>query len=66
MLFDCGELPPDTTIRLQEDELSEWAFLTDDEAAERLPAAERHRIAAAVHARRTDSTTYLPQLTPGL
>ncbi len=66
MLFDCGELPADTPIRLREDELSTWAFLTEDEAAERLPAAERHRVAAAVRARRTGLTTYLPGLPPGL
>ncbi|GAB7044625.1 MULTISPECIES: NUDIX hydrolase [Catenuloplanes] len=60
MLFDCGELPPDTTIRLQERELSVWAFFTADEAAERLPATERHRVTAALHAHRNNSTVYLP------
>ncbi|MDP9794121.1 ADP-ribose pyrophosphatase YjhB (NUDIX family) [Catenuloplanes nepalensis] len=60
MLFDCGELPPDTTIHLQESELSVWAFFTADEAADRLPAMERYRVTAALHARRNNSTVYLP------
>lgn len=59
MLFDCGDLPRNATIRLQESELSVWAFFTADDAAERLPVTERHRVTAALDARRANSTAYL-------
>src|SRR5690349_17990629 len=36
MVFDCGELPPGAPITLARDELETWAFLTPEEAAERL------------------------------
>ncbi|MDR7319878.1 MULTISPECIES: NUDIX hydrolase [Catenuloplanes] len=60
LLFDCGDLPRDAPIRLQQSELSVWAFFTADEATERLPATEHHRATAALHARRNNSTAYLP------
>lgn len=59
MTFDCGDLPADAIIRLQRDELQQWAFLSAAEAAKRLPAGERHRVSAALHARRHDTTHYL-------
>ncbi|GIF21603.1 ADP-ribose pyrophosphatase YjhB (NUDIX family) [Actinoplanes tereljensis] len=59
MTFDCGDLPADATVQLQPDELQAWKFFTAEEAAERLPATERHRAAAALHARRHRTTHYL-------
>jgi ADP-ribose pyrophosphatase YjhB (NUDIX family) len=64
MTFDCGDLPATATVRLQKDELQDWAFFTADQAADRLPTAERARVAAALRAREHTTTHYLPAGSP--
>jgi 8-oxo-dGTP diphosphatase len=59
MTFDAGELPVSTSIRLPAEELSTYAFLTPDTAADRLPPAVAPRITAAIEARRTGRCSYL-------
>jgi 8-oxo-dGTP diphosphatase len=59
LTFDCGEIPADADLTLAADELDDWAFLTPEEAAERLPANVAPRISAALRARASGETTYL-------
>ena len=55
----------DTPIRLQLAELDEYRFLAPDQATGLFPAWAVGRLAAAVAARRTGTTVYLPMLTTG-
>jgi ADP-ribose pyrophosphatase YjhB (NUDIX family) len=64
LTFDCGELAPDIPIRLDDDELSAWAFLNEHEAAARLPGNVAPRVAAALYARRDRTTVYLGNSNP--
>lgn len=59
MTFDCGTLAEPTRVRLAEDELCEWAFLPEAEAARRLPPSTAPRLPAALRARGDHSTVYL-------
>jgi 8-oxo-dGTP diphosphatase len=60
LIFDGGTLQDPSLIRLQEDELDDFAFLPWDQAAERLPAETAGRIPAACRARKDQRTVYLP------
>lgn len=58
--FDAGLIDDPDTIRLQHDELDDYAFLPWREAADRLPAATAPRIPAALRARKDHHAIYLP------
>ncbi|MDA1360849.1 NUDIX hydrolase [Glycomyces luteolus] len=60
-IFDCGTVGDPGQIRLQEDELEDFAFLPVDEAASRFHPANGPRFDLAAKARRTGRTTYVPQ-----
>ncbi|GAB2614674.1 NUDIX hydrolase [Streptomyces capparidis] len=61
LLFDGGVLDPAQRprLRLPGDELREWRFFTEAEAAERLPPARRARLHWALRARERATTLYL-------
>nr|WP_055504493.1 NUDIX hydrolase [Nonomuraea pusilla] len=59
-LFDCGEIPSDTAITLQVEELDGYGFHTLDEAAALLPAHAHRRLLAAAAARESGGMAYLP------
>jgi ADP-ribose pyrophosphatase YjhB (NUDIX family) len=63
-LFDCGTYDGDTPIRLQEEELDDHAFVTVEEGAGLLAATAAIRLRAALRARRTGETEYLPAIRP--
>jgi 8-oxo-dGTP pyrophosphatase MutT (NUDIX family) len=63
-LFDCGTIAADTPIRLQLEELDEYRFVAPALAARLFPAWAVGRLAAAVEARRTGTTVYLPAVAP--
>ncbi|NUT41889.1 MAG: NUDIX hydrolase [Thermoactinospora sp.] len=58
-LFDCGTLPADTPIALQEAELDEYGFFSVDQARELLPAPAHARLVLAAEARDSGTTRYL-------
>jgi ADP-ribose pyrophosphatase YjhB (NUDIX family) len=60
-LFDCGTIDDPDQIRLQDDELDNYAFLDLDEATTRLLPIAADRLPAAVAARTANTTIYLPQ-----
>ncbi len=62
-LFDAGVITDPGQIRLQQDELEAWAFIPPRQAAGQLPAHTAARLPAAVTARNTGTTIYLPQTT---
>ena len=51
LIFDGGTLCEPSAIRLQEDELDDFAFLPWDQAAEKLPANTAGRIPSALSLR---------------
>ena len=57
-LFDCGTLDRTEPIRLQEDELDDYAFFTPDEATGLLGPGTA-RLPVALRARETRTTSYL-------
>jgi ADP-ribose pyrophosphatase YjhB (NUDIX family) len=61
--FDAGTLTPDqvAAIRLQPEELDEYAFVESDQAATFLPDNVAPRVPAALEARRQRRTIYLPK-----
>ncbi|GAA4903275.1 ADP-ribose pyrophosphatase YjhB (NUDIX family) [Stackebrandtia albiflava] len=59
-LFDCGTLPGLDDVILQEDELSDIAFLPPSEAAARLAPHVAARLPAALAARDHHRTVWLP------
>lgn len=59
LLFDAGTLR-DQRIQLQDDELDDHAFVTPAEAAARLAPEVATRVPAALAARESGSTIYLP------
>ncbi|WP_436532015.1 NUDIX domain-containing protein [Actinoplanes sp. HUAS TT8] len=61
LVFDGGTLTPDQAgqIRVPADELRGWAWCTEREAAERLPALLNRRITAALRARAGNAIAYL-------
>ncbi|MGH3191548.1 MAG: NUDIX domain-containing protein [Streptosporangiaceae bacterium] len=60
-LFDAGALDDETAIRLQETELDEYAFLAPEQAISRVASYTAARISAALTARASSTTIYLPQ-----
>ncbi|MEV0399977.1 NUDIX hydrolase [Actinoallomurus sp. NPDC050550] len=63
-LFDCGVYEGDPPIRLQEEELDDYAFVTAEEGVGMLATAFASRLTTALHARRTGETQYLPVTRP--
>ena len=59
-VFDAGTLPDTALLHLGDDELDDYAFLHPREAAARLPHNVAPRVDAALTARRTTRTVYLP------
>jgi 8-oxo-dGTP pyrophosphatase MutT (NUDIX family) len=59
-LFDGGTLTDPTPIRLQEDELDDFAFVAASEAVDRLAETTAPWIGAALRARKSGRTVYLP------
>ncbi len=61
LIFDGGELDTSQTsaIVLQTEELRNWAWCDEAEAATRLPSAMARRVAAAAEARIEGRTVYL-------
>jgi 8-oxo-dGTP pyrophosphatase MutT (NUDIX family) len=59
LLFDCGTVDEDTTIRLQVEELDDYAFLPPDEATAMLEPMVSRRLPAALRARETGQAEYL-------
>jgi ADP-ribose pyrophosphatase YjhB (NUDIX family) len=60
-LFDAGVLDPGTDIRLQEAELDEYAYVAPGQVAARAASYTAARLPAALSARATGTTLYLPQ-----
>jgi ADP-ribose pyrophosphatase YjhB (NUDIX family) len=60
-LFDAGVLDPGTDIRLQEAELDEYAYVAPGQVAARVASYTAARVPAALSARATGTTLYLPQ-----
>ncbi|GAA0363264.1 NUDIX hydrolase [Actinoallomurus spadix] len=58
-LFDCGTYDADVPIRLQEEELVDYAFVTPDEGVGMLSSASAARLPAALQARAAGTTRYL-------
>jgi len=63
-VFDCGTVLDPDRIRLQEDELEDFAFLPVDEAAARFHPTNGPRLHLAEKARRNGRSTYLAQNDP--
>src|SRR5262245_4590039 len=61
VIFDGGTLTDPEAITLQEDELDAYALLAPDVAAERMAPEVSHRLPAALAARATGRTAYLPR-----
>ncbi len=61
-LFDAGTLHDPGQIQLQESELDDWAFIALLQATTQLPPHTAARLPAAVAARNTATTIYLPQI----
>ena len=60
-LFDVGVLDSSRTIRLQETELDQYAFLSPDQAVTRVASYTAARISAALAALEAGTAIYLPQ-----
>ncbi|GAA2123266.1 NUDIX domain-containing protein [Glycomyces algeriensis] len=63
-IFDCGIVQDPAGIRLQADELADFACLPVDEAAARFHSTNSARVERAAEARRTGRTSYVPQSGP--
>jgi 8-oxo-dGTP diphosphatase len=59
LLFDCGTVPDDVTIRLQVEELDDHAFLPPEQATARLEPMVSGRLPAALRARESGQAEYL-------
>jgi 8-oxo-dGTP pyrophosphatase MutT (NUDIX family) len=59
-VFDGGEVGPDAGIRLQEEELDDYRFVAADEFSRYVPRFLEARYSAALRARATGATVYLP------
>jgi 8-oxo-dGTP diphosphatase len=59
LLFDGGVVPDDARVRLQRDELDDYAFVSAGKGAELLDGLVADRLAAALRARQTGRTEYL-------
>ena len=60
-LFDAGVLDSGTAIRLQEAELDEYAYVAPGRVAAEVASYTAARVPAALSARATGTTIYLPQ-----
>ncbi len=60
LLFDGGVVADGTRVRLQRDELDDYAFVWAGKGAELLDGLVADRLAAALRARHTGRTEYLP------
>ena len=60
LLFDGGVVADGTRVRLQREELDDYAFVSAGEGAELLDGLVADRLAAALRARQTGRTEYLP------
>jgi ADP-ribose pyrophosphatase YjhB (NUDIX family) len=59
LLFDCGTVTGDTTIRLQMEELDDYSFLPAVKATAMLEPMVSERLPAALRARETGRAEYL-------
>ncbi|MEU8288369.1 NUDIX hydrolase [Micromonospora sp. NPDC048905] len=64
--FDCGQMRDLDELKLPAHELEDAAFLTGRDAQQRLPENVAPRVLAAMHARDSHSTVYLPFRKPAL
>jgi 8-oxo-dGTP pyrophosphatase MutT (NUDIX family) len=62
LLFDCGTVDDDTTIRLQLEELDDYAFVTPEKATTMLDPLVSDRMPAALRARESGQAEYLVSL----
>jgi 8-oxo-dGTP diphosphatase len=60
LLFDGGVVSDDAQVRLQRDELDDYAFVSAGKGAALLDGLVADRLAAALRARHTGRTEYLP------
>lgn len=60
-LFDAGVLGRETEIRLQDAELDEHGFIDPDQVVTRVASYTAARVSAALSARASGATIYLPQ-----
>lgn len=58
-LFECGSVPVDEAVILQEEELDDYGFFTEAETEPLVPGFLFDRIRAAGRARRSGATYYL-------
>jgi 8-oxo-dGTP diphosphatase len=65
-VFDCGEVPSDTPITLQVEELDDYGFFTLEEARRLLSGHTYERLLATAAARTSGRITYLPPGQGGL
>lgn len=63
-VFEGGEIAAGTEIKVQEDELEDYAFADVSEFGARFPAFMVRRYTAALHARATGAPIYLPFYQP--
>ncbi|GAA2377199.1 NUDIX domain-containing protein [Nonomuraea africana] len=64
-VFDCGVIDVDAPIKLQAEELDDYGFFTEEEAASLLPPWMHDRVTAAAAARAGGTTRYLPPVSAG-
>jgi 8-oxo-dGTP diphosphatase len=64
-VFDGGEVGPDTSIRLQAEELDDYRFADADELGRYVPPLLEARYSAALRARATGAAVYLPSQAAG-
>ncbi|MEU4324346.1 NUDIX hydrolase [Nonomuraea dietziae] len=64
-IFDCGIIDADTPVKLQAEELDDYGFFTEEEAASLLPPWARGRLGAVAAARAAGVTRYLPPVSAG-
>jgi 8-oxo-dGTP diphosphatase len=66
LLFDCGVFDDYAQIRLLEEELDAYVFVSPEKGAAMLDAAVAPRLPAALQARHSGHTRYLPAPTPAV
>lgn len=60
LVFDCGTVESSVDLVIQAEEIAEWAFLSPEEAANRLAPNVSARLPAALAARADGRSIYLP------
>lgn len=58
-VFDCGRIPSDSTIILQEEELDDYAFVPEERAIQMLHPSIAPRLEGALRARSAGTTVYV-------